>query len=357
MFKRFTFFVLCMMLSLGITHLAFAEEGYIIYSARPDLINAQTGGIADQEVIDHLIDLGYEVEVGFYDNLGGASEDVIDALNAADLVILGRSMPSTTAQSPHKEVWNSLTVPLMQLSVWSCRNTRMNWINSGTCSNLNENEVLYATIEKPEDPVFAGIDLNPEECPWAEGPVSVMVGNDPGNGEVLARNYDDESILFIRWEPDIEFYPGSGDSPSGPRTMIGNGNDEVTDDEGNQIINYMNWSDVSLTVFEREVARMVALSTGVSSSHSVPDEFSLLQNYPNPFNPVTNIRYVLPKSEFVTLTIFNLMGQEVAGLVNSVQAAGVHRASWNASNLPGGLYLYKLQAGSFSATRKLLLQK
>ena len=99
--------------------------------------------------------------------------------------------------------------------------------------------------------------------------------------------------------------------------------------------------------------------TGVDIGHTptVVDRFSLLQNYPNPFNPATTIRYSLPGREFVTVKIYNLMGQEVATLVNQQQAAGEHTVRYDASHLSSGMYFYMLRAGNFTDVRKMLLLK
>jgi hypothetical protein len=90
---------------------------------------------------------------------------------------------------------------------------------------------------------------------------------------------------------------------------------------------------------------------------ALPAEFALSQNYPNPFNPATVIPYTLAKSSTVTLTVFNILGQEVATLVNEFQVAGTHQAVFSAQSLASGMYFYKLEAGDFSAVRKMLLLK
>jgi len=86
-------------------------------------------------------------------------------------------------------------------------------------------------------------------------------------------------------------------------------------------------------------------------------DFSLLQNYPNPFNPVTRITYSVPYASRVHVTVFDLLGREVATLVNEVKTAGSYSVDFNASSLPSGIYLYKLTAGSNSITKKMLLLK
>ena len=89
----------------------------------------------------------------------------------------------------------------------------------------------------------------------------------------------------------------------------------------------------------------------------IPEEYDLYQNYPNPFNPSTLIKYALPKSSNVSLVIYNLMGQEVIRWNEQGQTAGYHQVVWNASNVASGLYFYRLQAGDFVQTRKMVLLK
>lgn len=100
---------------------------------------------------------------------------------------------------------------------------------------------------------------------------------------------------------------------------------------------------------------------GVSSVEEIssvtPTDFTLSQNYPNPFNPSTSINFAIPNSEFVTLKIFNILGSEVATLVNETLAAGSYKFNFDASNLASGIYLYKLTAGNFAQIKKMNLLK
>jgi hypothetical protein len=81
------------------------------------------------------------------------------------------------------------------------------------------------------------------------------------------------------------------------------------------------------------------------------------QNYPNPFNPATVINYQLASAGKVSLKVYDLLGREVATLVNGMKAAGNYSATLNAGNLPSGVYFYRLQTGSFNSTKKLVLLK
>lgn len=89
----------------------------------------------------------------------------------------------------------------------------------------------------------------------------------------------------------------------------------------------------------------------------LPDKFELQQNYPNPFNPNTIIKFSLPKDNFVTLRVFNILGETVKLLLNEEQKAGVHSVDFNASSLASGVYFYSIEAGNFKAVRKMMLMK
>ncbi|MBI5472969.1 MAG: T9SS type A sorting domain-containing protein [Ignavibacteriae bacterium] len=90
---------------------------------------------------------------------------------------------------------------------------------------------------------------------------------------------------------------------------------------------------------------------------SSPQTFALHQNYPNPFNPTTEIRYQTSEVRYVSLKVYDLLGREVATLVNEVKPPGTYTVQWDASNQASGVYFYQLRAGGFAETRKLILEK
>ena len=99
-------------------------------------------------------------------------------------------------------------------------------------------------------------------------------------------------------------------------------------------------------------------TSGVASDDTnVPSEYRLEQNYPNPFNPGTTIQFSLPRSGYVTLEIYNTLGQVMVTLVDGDLPAGVHKVQWNGSGTSSGIYFYRLRAGTFTETKKLLLLK
>jgi hypothetical protein len=104
----------------------------------------------------------------------------------------------------------------------------------------------------------------------------------------------------------------------------------------------------------RVIGSGVTATTGIAQDEA-PSSFELKQNYPNPFNPSTIIAYAVPRSAYVSLRIFNTLGQEVDLLVNDQMSPGYYRVRWNASNVPSGIYFYRLQAGEFVETKKMVL--
>ena len=107
-------------------------------------------------------------------------------------------------------------------------------------------------------------------------------------------------------------------------------------------------------VRRRPLSQMI---TAVEDQNDIPISFNLSQNYPNPFNPSTKINYSIALSSPVILKIYDVLGNEVATLVNEEKPAGSYEVNFNASQLSSGIYFYKLQAGNFISTKKMILLK
>lgn len=112
-------------------------------------------------------------------------------------------------------------------------------------------------------------------------------------------------------------------------------------------------SDMNTGLFVLKIGN----SVGVNENNNFVSDFHLEQNYPNPFNPVTNLEFGIPKREFVTLKVYDLVGKEIATLVNEKMEQGKYTIKFDASDYPSGVYFYKLSAGDFSDTKRMTLLK
>jgi len=124
----------------------------------------------------------------------------------------------------------------------------------------------------------------------------------------------------------------------------------------NQLVSYGDSTFVSTTNGLYVLTRN-SIGTGVRKSVAPPALFSLDQNYPNPFNPATNLHFTIGTPQSVTLKVYDVLGREVATLVNGKMSAGNYIVPWNASNSSSGVYFYRLKAGSFVETKKMVLMK
>ena len=108
-------------------------------------------------------------------------------------------------------------------------------------------------------------------------------------------------------------------------------------------------------LWRRPISEMI---TGVKyEGGNTPSRFALMQNYPNPFNPATTINYSIPKTSFVTIKVYDVLGKEITTLVNNEKLAGRYYINFNSSKLTSGVYFYRMQAGSFIETKKLIVLK
>ena len=146
--------------------------------------------------------------------------------------------------------------------------------------------------------------------------------------------------------PDLHITTTSPAKNAGNPSFIA-GNGEV--DMDNQIRIYDGRVDMGADEFGSTPASVERLST------DLPTHFSLDQNYPNPFNPATTISFSLPSKSFVSLKVFDALGREVSSLLSEELSAGKYSQQWNAAGFSSGVYFYRLQAGSFVETKKLLL--
>jgi len=128
----------------------------------------------------------------------------------------------------------------------------------------------------------------------------------------------------------------------------------------NDCINYLKLAtEEGLGEYDLSKIEVIDTATSIDEemNDTIPNSVQLEQNYPNPFNPSTTIKYSVPKSANVNLTVYNSRGQEVMTLVNKKQAAGTYQVMFEAGNLSSGIYLYTLTSGSKRETRRMMLVK
>lgn len=110
-------------------------------------------------------------------------------------------------------------------------------------------------------------------------------------------------------------------------------------------------------LFPRKNDDFVGFISDVEENKEIPTAYSVSQNYPNPFNPSTTIEFSIPEAAFVSLKVYNSLGQEVANLVNGYVNSGIHKVNFNANKLSSGVYFYRLESGKFNTVKKMILMK
>lgn len=224
-----------------------------------------TNGEKDAQVIDAIkAHGGYDVTTIEMDV---ADESILPQCNAADVVIIGRSINSSDFGTS-MAVWDQITKPAICLNMYGMRNLAAKgyWVNNVNCENISTpapTDVLRVDV-LVDDPVFDGSGGSQD---WWLGPYAAFIaeadGNDAGNGTLMAQTSDGRP-MFIRWNAGVEFYPGAGHSPQGIRTFIGCGQDKTSTTVG-----YWTWSSYGEKVFYNELARMAALGSNTDVKQTI----------------------------------------------------------------------------------------
>ncbi|MFN1835832.1 serine hydrolase [Balneola sp. MJW-20] len=238
-------------------------------------------------------------------------------------------------------------------------------------NNTNDNVFYYSTARNAAR--MGLLMLN--QGNWAD--VSLLMDNDY-YAEIVSPSQDfNKSYGYLTWLNGQESYinPDDGTEVQGPLLPELGGGFTVSDmfgsvgGRGQFFLVFPSENVVIIRLGEQtestdlqQFGALIQSLTGVITSnndvtHSVPESFDLDQNYPNPFNPTTNISFEIPAASMVTLKVYNMLGQEVATLVNSRLNAGQHTISFDAGNLSSGVYLYRISSGSFTSVRKMTLIK
>ena len=178
--------------------------------------------------------------------------------------------------------------------------------------------------------------------------------NDPRNDGVLIQDENGETEFMISGIPSRENHIVNLEGWTVPEEINGNSKIYVVIDDENDIEEVHENNNIAWALVNPN------LGIGTSNEEELPaspKQFHLNQNYPNPFNPSTVISYHLPASERINLTVYDIMGRQVAKLVDERQAPGTYQVQFDASGLASGMYIYQLTGESLSLTKKMLLIK
>ena len=297
----------------------------------------------DDEQANWLMHQGFNVTKFYPGALSEAGQDTIDMLNAADLIIVGRSPNSGDFDDPDKEYWNGLTAPLILNTQWAARSSRMNMFESTSAYHMNDSPaVAYGMVTAPADMVFDAVTLEGDSLPWMVPPHDFIENNDSAtNGEILAF-FNETSPLFARWDAGVEYYPGAGDMPAGPRTYFGFGNDDAG------WANFFPLTREAKKVYLAEICRLVGVADVPEARFTAADYSVLFITDDDEDDPQMNwlMKNGVHVNEFYPGSALSEAGQDTIDMMNAAELIIVGRspnsgdfddpdkASWNGLTAP-----------------------
>ncbi len=230
--------------------------------------------------------------------------------------------------------------------------------NTLTAIHYGYPDFWYYVRDNVVTPEPTQVNFTPADTNVPAAPINLQ--GTPGNQQVQ-----------LIWNKNTEFdvkqymvYRNTTNSP-GTATLIGTTNQPDTQFIATGLTNgtpYYFWVRAVDGLCNARISNysifLLITPTGITViNNGIPKVFALHQNYPNPFNPLTNIGFDIPKASFVKLTVYDINGREVGVLVNLYMAAGSYKADWDATNIASGIYIYKIEAGSFTDRKKMVILK
>ncbi len=339
--------------------------------------------IRSNDPVDSVVFVPVEIHVGTAaadvevstDSLwvGINSEDTVDV--GVYLANYGSKTVTWYAESPDKS-WMEVTSSSDTLGGNQMDTVLMSFNSSGLSAGDYSN-VLNVFVDDTTNPFkVVKVVMNVGSYPKiALDKDSLIFEIPPGGVQTLQVNIENPGNEDLEWEVHTTFYskwikvsPNNGITPPGMSSFINvNVSANDLDSSNSDGVIMVQSNDPNVDEARVQVLAIIKDPTGITDGNKLPDKFELSQNYPNPFNPTTTIKYSIPTSSplakgrteegFVTLKIYDVLGREVATLVNEAKSPGYYSVNFNAVNLPSGLYFYKLTAGGFSQTKKMILMK
>lgn len=228
-------------------------------------------------------------------------------------------------------------------------------------SNLRESYLAYLVVvyeNSSSPPVRIAVNDGAESLQYASS-TSLFSGFTAGNGTIKIVTQAGD------WTGTAEMIEFNGEILAGPGNIFEGNLGPYADYHEFDLTNVQSEDSLTITVDEDQIGIHLAVLIGTSgtdvslegSGVDLPTEFALSSNRPNPFNASTVIEYQLPQASEVTLEVYNLLGAKVATLVNEAEEAGCKSVTWDASEVASGLYFYKLSAGDYIETKRMMLLK
>jgi hypothetical protein len=351
---------------LLIPGMAFAEK--IIWVSAGDVDS--TGAPVDSGFIELLVNAGHEVQLEGGTMTGTElSDEQVETLESGDLIILSRALSSGDYNAPAS--WNEIYKPMLCTTAYLVRTSRWQWLDTDAMIGGGDSGAPLMVADMPDHQIFDGVTLDENnqvkvlDETVGSGNTSLMQTEEYGDGTLIASVVEPYSAWIVHWPKDGTFHGGTDYYAADARLWFGCGTREST---ATPAVPEHVWGTENLTpdgekMFLNAVDFMLGKVNSVSDiPQTIPSEFELAQNYPNPFNPSTTINFSIPKTENVTLKVFNVLGEEIATLVDGSFQPGTHSATWNGLDAAGntvvsGVYLYRLQSESQTLTKKMILVK
>lgn len=301
----------------------------------------------------------------FANGISGHVQDTVGNAVMAHISAIPKVIPSPAVLFPHRRIYHTNTdsagnymftnmIPnkyiLLANPQMGYQPTFFRYDGMPTMNRREADSVVVTETGIVENINFIVRALNPNGFAEIHGLVKDNSGNKINGAYILL--YDNNQQIYSFAISDLSGkFKLEGLTP-GNYTVMADRMGYTCNQFFNVNVDYLNnaSSSVSFTLIPEGV-------TSISNNDYVVKDFKLYQNYPNPFNPNTLIKYSLPEKTNVKLSVYNILGTEVVNLVNETQNAGEYEIEFNASKLSSGVYLYRLEAGNYKATKKLILMK
>ncbi len=297
----------------------------------------------DQIINDKLVEWGYEVTPQAPSDLKYLfPEDYANYDFAFISESIGSGDLSASATSPSGGTFYSIPLPTASLEGWLVKPGAMDWQTVRNVNNFapelikivdNTGSVLAAGFSEGSTVTLCGSD-------------GLLVGSVPQIPIIPIATLSSNDSMQVIYGIEAGTINAVGDTILNRVAVI-----------GINAVSYTSLTEDAFKFIKAGINWVSGSATGVEKNPSLPQNFELKQNYPNPFNPTTTIQFDLPESGNYSLTVYNLLGQKVATLLNGNKSAGIYSVNFDASKLASGIYIYRLSGSKVNLTRKMLLMK